>query len=325
MQAIGSAPGKIILLGEHFVVRGVPAISLSINLRAWAEVKLVDVNPNNGVSVVLSDLFGETYKCVNGGWGTPYCRVLDTLGVMRGVEAKIFSRIPPEAGLGSSTATSLALAGAACVLCKGSLDIELVMKASLEADRIFHGKPSGVDTMTSLLGGFILFRSIKNVEKIGEGAPDLRIIVVDTGIPKKTSKAVMKVLSLYERRKHIMDRVYEAAKALVEDAVNAIKHRDYVTLGELMLLNQGLLNTIGVSFPEAENIIATAMNTGALGAKITGAGLGGSVIVLAEGNKINNIVSSIKEKHRIRNYYVVSPDPQGLVVKTEKDSKRRLA
>ncbi len=325
MQAIGSAPGKIILLGEHFVVKGVPAISLSINLRAWAEVKLIDVDPNNGGSTVLSDLFGKTYKCVNGGSGTPYCRVLDTLGMMRGIEAKIFSRIPPEAGLGSSTATSLALAGAACILCKGSLDMELVMKASLEADRIFHGKPSGVDTMTSLLGGFILFRGIKNVEKIRANAPDLRIIVVDTGIPKKTSKAVMKVLSLCERRKRIMDRVYEAARVLVEDAVHAIRRKDYVTLGELMLLNQGLLNTIGVSFPEAENIIATAMNAGALGAKITGAGLGGSVIVLAESNKISNIVASIKEKHSIRNYYVVSPDPQGLVVKIKKDGKRELA
>ncbi len=315
MKAIGDAPGKIILLGEHFVVKGIPAIAFSINLRANAEVKVLNSGRHNGKPKVYTDLYGRVEKCLSRGKIHPYCTVLKLIGLAKGVMARIRSRIPPCAGLGSSSATSLALAGAACYARMGRIDKELVLKAALEADKYFHGKPSGIDTITSLVGGFILFRGINDYEKLNSGSTELRFIVVDTGLPKKTSKAVMKVLSLYNRRKRIMSKVYEAARELIDEAVHAIKRRDYASLGELMLVNQGLLNTIGVSFPEAESIIATAVNSGALGAKITGAGLGGSVIILAEEEKINRVVEAVRSRFSIKSYYVVKTDPRGLTVK----------
>jgi mevalonate kinase len=303
-----SAPGKIILFGEHFVVKGKPALASAINLRAK-----VKVNLEKECIRIFSKKIGFYEKCGEMERGNaieklrPYIVLLDDIGEKSGIRVIIDSNIPVGAGLGSSAATSVALSACLRIMEDGVLDKKRVYTHAMRAERVFHAKPSGIDPLVSVEGGLILFYNPEKYVRLSMRLPkDVSFILVDTGIPRSTGDAVLSVLRRYDRNPRIMKMLYDASEVLIDEVLDAIKEGESSKLGELMLINQGMLNSLGVSFPEAELIINTAVKNGAMGGKITGAGLGGFVLILAENNNLEKIREKLREigfrKHIIVRY-----------------------
>ena len=291
-EVVASAPGKVILLGEHFVVYGVPAIVAAIELRARASVSM---RADSSVRVEapdlgLSGLFRPGASEVEGDEGAeealrPIFLAVDEvrkrLGRRRGLNISISSSIPIAAGLGSSAAVAVSASAATCALLKGLIDKELVFRAALEAEKLVHVSPSGVDPAISTHGGLIIYKRGVGIQKLEIEAP-LELVVGDTGLKRSTGALVSAVRALRNRRPELFQRLLSAAEELISEALDALRRGDALALGELMDINQGLLSAIGVSNLALEKLVHAARKAGALGAKLTGAGGGGCMIALVE-------------------------------------------
>jgi len=312
---VSKAPGKTIWFGEHFVVLGNPAIVSSINL--YTRVYIRDISGKH--FVITSKNLNITYDGKGDpGKLLPYVRIVEIfrdMGYYRPFYAEINSRIPVSSGMGSSASTAVAFAAGLAKYYGLELGLDKISKIAYEAEKIVHGKPSGIDNTIATYGGFLyykkgLFRRIRV-----RWPPDYLLLIADTGIERSTRIAVEKVLDRYRKRTRIMRKIYEAAKELVEEALKALRKKDMSSLGELMNINHGLLVSIGVTIPEIESIVQNSLKYGALGAKITGAGLGGSVMILVENKKKDRIISRIKDyASRI---YTVKPTRYGVTTSTQ--------
>ncbi len=318
MITYASAPGKVIWFGEHFVVLGYPAIASSINLRAHVSIRdnsrgIIIESRNLGLRYV----YGESppremrqFKHI-----IDYCVEEGIIDRLRRFHAVIDSNIPVASGLGSSAATSVAFTTAFLAHHGIDYDKELISRIAYEAEKLVHGKPSGIDNTISTYGGFIVYRS-GSVKRIRIKWPnDYILFVVDTGIRRNTGKAVSMVLERYRRNEDIMKHVYRASEKIVNKAIKCLRSQDMECIAELMNINHGLLVSIGVSLQKIELIIHRALENGALAAKITGAGLGGSVIVLLKRELMKRIMKALRPI--ASHIYVVKPVNSGIIVKRE--------
>ncbi|MEM1619181.1 MAG: mevalonate kinase [Fervidicoccaceae archaeon] len=306
----GSAPGKVILLGEHFVVHGSPALAAAISLRASASVELTE-----GRCVeVLSNALGTSRFCEEElkGETAPYASIARSSGISGGCRIEISSEIPPASGLGSSAATSVAVA-AACLSALGVSPSEReLVELSMVGERMFHARPSGIDVVVSVIGGLILFRGVDDYERVeARGLERASLLVVDTGVPRSTKRAVEEATRRLKASGSVGLKLLEAAREIVEEGSRAAARGDLERLGELMRINHGLLSAIGVSFPEAELAISAALRAGAIGAKITGAGLGGSVLVLAERGMGGEVRAAVERALPTARVIETSIEPKG--------------
>jgi mevalonate kinase len=147
-------------------------------------------------------------------------------------------------------------------------------------EQVFHGNPSGIDAALSARGGCFVFRKGTPLEPVRLRSP-LYLCIGNTGATSSTKTMVDAVARLRERKPELVDQTFEAIRVLVSNARLAIEAGDRTALGRLMDLNQMLLSGLFVSTSEIERMCAVARDAGALGAKLTGAGGGGSVIALA--------------------------------------------
>lgn len=315
MRARASAPGKVILLGEHFVVKGKRALAIAISLRSVVDVEYA----GSGGIVIESRGLNARATIDPGNLEASDSRFSIFSAVLKALRdmgysivphrAKIHGDLPIGAGLGSSAATSAAYALAYTAMHGDPLAREDLNKASYMAEVVAHGRPSGIDNTVSVYGGFIIYRRGEGWRRLeGLSLPKgYYLMIVDTGIERPTREAVMRVLRRAERAGQAASLIYEAADSLVDLAVNALASGDMRLLGEVMDLNQGLLYAMGVSLGEIEEILFRARSLGALGAKITGAGLGGSVIVLASEDSLDRLASGFRG-HR---HWIASPSSEG--------------
>lgn len=278
MESLGAACGKVILLGEHAVVHGAPAIAAGIERGARARAARA-----SGAQSALT-LGGERYLMDSEGEdvarafaallveATPEPPILD-------VEAE--SDLPVGGGLGSSAALGVAIARAVLGIGNdgGGVDPARVLAAAGAWERVFHGNPSGIDTAAAAQGGCFRFTRAEGASPI---APrhDLRLCVGFTGASSSTRAMVEGVARLFSRKPEIRERTLAGVASLVGNAALAIEAGDWIGLGRLMELNQMLLAGLLVSNEAIEAMCAAARGAGALGAKLTGAGGGGSVIAL---------------------------------------------
>ena len=294
-----SAPGKVILFGEHFVVEGAPAIASAIDLRVRA---CVTTEVNSDRVIVRSDVFGEAeiYPTKPPRWASQFRRIVELLGRRFGkiapAKITIESSLPVGAGLGSSAASAAAFTAAYGLAYGIRLSTLEVSQLAFEAEKLVHGKPSGIDNTISCYGGTILYTRNKGFEPLNANLPStVKLVIADSGIQRSTGQAVSLVLARKRKLGKLGDMIYDVAKELVLAAVDALKRADVELLGELMDVNHGLLNAMGVSLPELETLVYRARKAGAYGAKITGAGLGGTIIALVDADKLNNVVRSLSE------------------------------
>ncbi len=299
-EVAASAPGKVILLGEHFVVRGARALVASIGLRVKVRARRLPEWPIRVESTRLG-LQGE----IGPGLGLRGPRELEPVAaVLRGlaslgvslVPARIVidGNLPMGAGLGSSAAVSAAVALAYSRLAGASLSKAEIFRAALEGERVVHEKPSGVDTAVAVYGGFLVYRRGEEPTRVDAALPKgTTLVLADSGVKRRTGDVVSHVLRRAEATSPASDLVYRAADSLVDQALEAMRKGDAERLGALFDLAHGLLAGLGASSLALERLVYTARAAGALGAKLTGAGWGGSVIALAREAVAGRVAESL--------------------------------
>ena len=287
--AIARAPGKIILAGEHFVVLGAPAVAMAIDLYSEARVTPkgesgVDVNAD----IPLRFLAGRSRNPV-----LPNPRELlhplqlaaevtmkHVAGNDRGLHVNVRCEIPVAAGLGSSASTTVAIISAVARSREIELSRKEIFKLAFVPENYLHGKPSGVDQATSIYGGMIQFKRPFNVKNV-QSKKEPVILVCDTGVHHATRNLVGGVVKKSHReREHFQDYLSKV-REISTGVAKALREGDDEDLGALMYQNHDLLQKIGVSHPRLDHLVQVARRTGALGAKLTGAGGGGCIIVLS--------------------------------------------
>jgi len=316
---ISEAPCKIILFGEHSVVYGYPAIASAISLKTYVEIEEI-----NGGTELYSYSIGQRW--VYGENETieykPLIRIIKyfedeyNINLSRGLKITIRSDVKPGSGLGTSASVAAALTGALFKYINKKPTKEEVNKIAYEAEKIAHGKPSGIDNSVAVYGGVIKFVKKENsytIDRI-ESTPNIDLVIIDTGLGRSTKVAVEKVYKLYSREKNTLTKIFESIGLIAEEAWNELHNTtpDRERLGRLMDINHGLLSAIGVSNYKIEEIINKARELGALGAKITGAGLGGFVIVLPKEREVEEIVTKLSKIYQT--VYSVKLEKEGVRV-----------
>lgn len=201
------------------------------------------------------------------------------------MQIEVFPHVPRAMGLGGSAALAVAIIRALSEQFKINLSEDDVARLSFESEKIVHGSASGIDNTLATYGKFILFQKgdPPKMETIETSNP-VRIVIGLTWIESLTARMVARVKTAWERNKVLYNHIFKEIDALVLQGVEAIKNNDLEHLGDLMNINQGLLNAIQVSGREIEELVDIARANGALGAKLTGGGGGGAVIALCPDN-----------------------------------------
>jgi mevalonate kinase len=307
MYVEATAPGKMILFGEHSVVYGKPAVVLAIDRRAkvFAEKRsdtkvFIDAD-NLGFSGYFE---GDTYYPVRGkAWrgrnlaalNVSAKKTMEYIGVEGGVNLKVRSMIPIAVGLGSSAAICVTTVSAVERLFDAKLKNEEISNLAFEGETIIHGKPSGVDNNVSTFGGVMSYDKENGImrHKLNH---DIPFIIGNTKKKRSTKKMVENVAALKTRNPEKMDRIFDSMGMIANSGLDALMRAEKSKLGDLMNLNHGFLSAIGVSTMKLEILCHTSRNNGALGAKLTGAGGGGCMIALAEDPDIPNIEKAIRRR-----------------------------
>ena len=305
MGVVASAPAKIILFGEHFVVYGEPAIVVAIDRRARAEAGLrqdkrlrfqsANLNTScyfeNGVFKVEQGDAKEArlkFEPVK----LAVEKVLAASGKNVGLDITINSAIPVGAGLGSSAAVVASVTAAVSALLGLEFSKQDIFRIALEAERVVHGTPSGVDPAIATFGGTLLFQVDTGFKPL-EVKTDIPLVIGNTGVERSTKIQVEKVRETMDSFPQIADPLRKAAREIVLRAVTALQENELETLGRLMNINHALLYGIGVSDESLEWLTNAARKAGALGAKLTGAGGGGCMIALARPERLENVSEAI--------------------------------
>jgi mevalonate kinase len=310
-----SAPAKVILFGEHFVLYGSPAILAAINKRISVDARAIIHDENKivirsdiGVAGEYNNNSGE-FTALKGGSKAEL--VLDPLyGAIRhvllmrnkkknhvGIEVSISSRVPPGIGLGSSAASCVATVAAVDSLFQENPSRQKVCELAMESERLIHKRTSGADCNVSTFGGLMQYygksKSFKNIETKGQS---LCLVVANTGVNHSTSDLVAGVKKFRDRNRILFKTLLKYASEICLQACTAIESGKCDKIGELMNENQIILQQLGISHDKVRDIIDICSKAGAIGAKITGAGGGGAVIALAASKQESTkIASRIKE------------------------------
>jgi mevalonate kinase len=273
----GLACGKVILLGEHAVVYDVPAIAVGIDRGARAEARPLESGPCRLLvrGWNLSVRENEEHHDLARAFRALLDAARDDNPALPPCSVEVEADLPPGGGLGCSAAMGVAIARAI----EPALSDDALQERAMAWERVFHGNPSGVDAAVATHGGCVFFRKGEALERVRVRGP-LHLCVGSTGIASSTKAMVDAVARLRARRPEIVAKSFEGVGSLVRNARLAIEAGDRSTLGKLMDLNQMLLAGLFVSSPEIERLCGLARDAGALGAKLTGAGGGGSVVAL---------------------------------------------
>jgi mevalonate kinase len=275
----GSAAGKVILLGEHAVVYGSRAIVVGLDRGAEAEVRAA-----SATELLLGATRHRLEQTPNAAESLParaFRALLAALGAAN-VAAQVRLDIPAGAGLGASAAIGVALARAVTgLLGDRGLPQPAVAGAALAWENVFHGNASGVDTAAAEHAGCLSFRRGEPPQQLSPARPlELVVALVESGA--STRRMVEGVAQRRSVEPAHMDALLDGIAALVARAQPCLERGDQHELGQLMTRNHELLAQLGVSTPKLDRAVRSALDSGALGAKLTGAGGGGCALALVE-------------------------------------------
>lgn len=280
--------GKIILLGEHAVVYGYPALAAALDRGVTIDAVPTTKGgmrlniPAWNVSVRADD-DTQIARCM--------CAIADALGLGKPELSLVGdAQIPHGAGLGSSAALAVAISRALLVAAKRPPDPATVANAATASETIVHGKPSGVDVALAITGGIGVFRRTSGLATLK--SPPLRVLVGPSGQPRSTGTMVQKVADATGERP--ADKRLAELGGLTDTGTTALLGADLPALGAAMNRAHAVLADLGVSTPVLDGLCAKALALGAHGAKLTGAGGGGAVIAIAPREREAEILAAWK-------------------------------
>ena len=279
-----NACGKVVLMGEHAVVYGRHALASPIPLAVEARVK----DASRGVQLLIPrwNIEQRVPSLDEHPQGTIgiLALVLRQLQLeSRPMIIEVFPAVPKAMGLGGSAALAVAVIRAFDLHFGLGLDNERVNELAYECETAAHGTPSGIDNTVATYGQTLLFKSVRGVPHYSQITPSqpIPLVVGISGRESLTAAMVSRVAAAREKNTKTFERIFDEIEALTMSAVSAVTSGDLETLGASMNLCHGLLNGLQVSSPEIERMIHESREAGALGAKVTGGGGGGSMIALA--------------------------------------------
>jgi mevalonate kinase len=300
-----TAPGKVILFGEHAVVYGRPAIAAPVGgVKARAVVSAAPLRPAGevliqapdiGLACPLADLPGEhpLVCAVNG--------VLAELGAPRlpACTVRITSTIPVAAGMGSGAAVSVAVIRALSAFLGSPLADERVSALAYEVEKLHHGTPSGIDNTVITYELPVYFVRGQPIQTLSLPRP-FTLVIGDTGIASPTAVAVDDVRRAWQANPSGAEALFDRVGQIAQAARAAIESGQTDELGPLMNENQALLRQMGVSSPELERLIQAARDAGSAGAKLSGGGRGGNMIALATDENAASIGRALLAQGAVR-------------------------
>jgi len=288
LKSIASAPGKIILFGEHFVVHGTKAILAAIDKRVtvtttFTNNKTIKVNSELGtIEVPISSSYEEVKSEFR-----PFVylanKIINSEQNVSGLEITIDSDIPIGVGLGSSSACCVAAAASISELFK-ELSSEEILNLSIKAEKTIFPDTSGADCTVCTYGGMIEYPSIEKIDNTF----DLNLLIVNSMIPHNTKNSVEKVNKFKENDEERFSELCDLENKLIDKVIVAMKNNDATTFGLKMSENQKYLEEIQVSNDTLRDMISS-LNEISLGSKITGAGDGGCVIALVKNENVSKV------------------------------------
>ncbi|MCZ2122361.1 MAG: mevalonate kinase [Anaerolineales bacterium] len=290
-----SAPGKIILFGEHAVVYNRPALAVPVN-QVCVDVEVLD-SDSAGVFIdaPMVNLQDELQTLPpDHAIGSVILNLFQRLNISAppAIKIKIISSIPVAAGLGSGAAVSVALIRALSAYLSHPLPDEQVNDLVFEIEKLHHGTPSGIDNTVVTFNKPVYFIKGQPIETFKTGKP-FTIVIGDTGIPAPTKESVGDVRRLWIRNNNAFENIFNEIAQISLIARRSIESGKPELLGELMNQNHELLQQLTVSSPELDRLIESACQAGALGAKLSGGGRGGNMIALVEKETAENVSQAL--------------------------------
>jgi len=292
--ATGKACGKVILLGEHAAVYDRQALALPILDAVTVQVAKRDAGVRLSIPGWRIDDGWSPGDAVPDGAAAVVGLVMDELGVGNGsFDVRAQSRIPIGMGLGSSAAFAVAVIRAFNELFGRQMTDTHVDRLAFRCEELTHGTPSGIDNNLAVFGQPVLYskgsRTRTRPIPLSETPP---LVIASSGIRGNTRDMVAGVGERYERNDVLYKTIFDEIDEISEAGAAALQEKDYELLGSLMNVCHGFLNAIEVSTPELETMIRIARDAGAAGAKLTGAGGGGSIVALCPG-KVDDVAAAL--------------------------------
>lgn|SRR5690554_41771 len=293
----GESGAKIILVGEHAVVYGIPAIALPFN-GVKTTVEIYKTNDD----ITIESRFHNGYlkdgsNTILGMQQLIYF-LLDLFKKPKfGLHFKVISNIEPQRGLGSSAALSVATTRAIFDAFEQKLSNDDLIKYSMYSEKIYHNNPSGLDIHTIVYQKPIWF--IRN-----EGFKILDInfngylLIIDTKMMSQTKLAVNHVSDLKLKNPKLVETIFDEINKITLKTIDYLQNNNVSELASLINRNQTLLEKLGVSNDTLEKTIANAKSYGALGAKLTGGGMGGCIIGITKNlEDAKKIIGNFKKEN----------------------------
>jgi mevalonate kinase len=292
MPAISaSAPGKIILLGEHAVVYDRPAIAIPFNgVHAKAIVFATPIAPVSQVRIEAQAIeLDQTLDRLESDhpFSIAIHGVMAALGInwLPACHIRITSTIPMAAGMGSSAAVSIALSRALAIFLGHPLEDAVINNIAYQVEQRLHGTPSGVDNSVICYARPVYFVRKQPIEFL-QVRPTFNLLVADSGIAAATGPMVSGVHQRSQAQPELYAQYFTQIADLVIEAKKQLESGSAPKLGPLLTANHRVLQKIGVSTPELDRLVDSALGAGALGAKLTGGGGGGNIIALVEDSHV---------------------------------------
>lgn len=275
----GEANGKVILLGEHSVVYGRPALAAGLPRGASARASFA---AEGEVSSLYVDPWDVTVRPGDArSLAKAFGTLLEVVGVDAPVRVEARVALPGGSGLGSSAALGVAVMRAIDALRGHTRDEASALEVSLAWERVFHGNPSGVDNAMAIAGGLAWYVRGEPIERV-RARRSIPLVIGDSGESCSTKITVAEIARQHEKSPERMEKQFDAIAAIVRNGRLAVEAGDLRALGQLFDMNQSLLAGMLISTSTLEEMIGAARAAGALGAKLTGGGGGGCMIAVAE-------------------------------------------
>ena len=296
-----SAPGKLMLFGEHAAVYGHPCIVTAVDERMYATIELLDSQDFElqapDVKVVdykkpiaeLGD--GEIPK------GAKFVEIavknfFEKYNLSQGIKVTTRSDFSSEFGFGSSSASTVCVIKALSEIFDLKLYNKEIFDLSCKTVLDIQGKGSGFDVAAAVYGGTLyFFTGGKVIEPLH--VTSLPLIVGYSGVKADTVTLINSVKELSTSNPQLVEGIYNSIEIITESAKKELLSQDFEKVGELMSENQKLLVSLGASIPKIDDMILGATENGAFGAKLSGAGGGDCIIALSPSEKIDSVNNGI--------------------------------